>query len=133
MLVSDSNVSANDVNVALAEETNHWRIQNSVMSQANEWSVYVLGPANDQVISGTRFEGSQQGAVRLGSYGAVLMNNRFESNNDGAGEASIGVLVDSDAQRTRIISNIFSTDTVFDQGEDTVCLANIFEGALGCE
>ncbi len=133
VLISDSNVSANDINVALATDTNHWRIRDSVMSQANEWSVYILGPANDQVISGTRFEGSQQGAVRLGSYGAVLMNNRFESNNDGAGEGSIGVRVDSGAQRTRIISNIFSTDTVVDQGEDTVCLANIFEGVLGCE
>ena len=70
--------------------------------------------------------------MRLGSYGAMLMNNRFESNNDGAGGPSIGVQVDPGAQRTRIISNIFSTDTVVDQGEDTVCLANIFEGTLGC-
>lgn len=68
----------------------------------------------------------------MGSYGAVLINNRFESNNDGDGGDSIGVLVDSDAQRTRIMSNIFSTDTVVDAGEDTVCLGNIFEGVLGC-
>ena len=68
-----------------------------------------------------------------GSMRFLLAGMLFESNNDGAGGPSVGVLVELGAQRTRIISNIFSTDTVVDQGEDTVCLANIFEGALGCE
>lgn len=124
VLVQHSNISANDINVAIAENSNSWRLRDSVLSQASSWSIYVRGPANDHLISGNRFESSVEGAIRLETYGAMVMNNRFESN------GGVGVLVTANGESSRIIGNIFSSDTIIDQGMDTLCLGSIIPGPL---
>ena len=119
--IDHSNISLNTYNVAMSEGTTNWRLRDSVMNQAGAWSVRIAPPSNDHLISGVRFEGSGQGALLLGSYGTMLMNNRFESNG-GFGD---GILVTSLAQQTRILANLFSSDSVVDQGEGTECAFNI--------
>ncbi len=128
VLVQHSNFSSNDINVAIGDNGNGWRLRDSVFSQAGSWSAWVLGPANDHLFSGNRFEGSVDGAIRLETYGTMVMNNRFESN------GGVGVLVAPTGESSRIFGNIFSSDTVDDQGLDTFCQGNIIPGPpLACE
>lgn len=123
--VEDSVFYDNAFNLVLHEGAMHWRVRDSVIGQAL-YGVKVFGPAdgpglwgNDHVFEGSRFEGSLLGAMRLGSYGTVVMNNRFESNGPN------GVVVAPQATGTRVIANIFSTDVVHDGGTDTMCGFNI--------
>lgn len=130
--ISRSNISNNGTNVRVGEQCNGWRVRDNVLSRATGWGVYVTAASeyragfgsNDLLLDGNRMESNGQGAVRLGSYGAMLVHNRFESNN------ALGVLVDGSASSSRLLTNVFSTDVVVDLGVDTVCAYSI--GNPGC-
>lgn len=131
--VDESTFYGNNFNIMIHRNANHWSVRDSTLSLATHYSVKIFGPSdgpgtwnNDHVFSGVRFEGSGLGAMLLGSYGAMLMNNRFESN------GTEGVSLTTSATGTRIISNIFSTDVVHDQGQGTKCGLNINLPAGSC-
>ncbi|WP_197041562.1 NosD domain-containing protein [Chondromyces apiculatus] len=124
--VSDSTFYANAFNVMIYNNANHWRVRDSALSLATFYSVKVFGPSdgvrpgnNDHLFSGNRFEGSLMGAMMLGSVGTMLMNNRFESN------GLNGVRILPSASDTRVVGNLFSTDTVHDSSASTKCGFNI--------
>lgn len=131
--VDQSTFYGNEFNVMIHKNANHWSVRDSTLSLAARYSVKIFGPSdgpgdwnNDHVFSGVRFEGSGLGAMQLGSYGAMLMNNRFESN------GNHGVTLTSSASGTRVISNLFSTDVVHDLGQGTKCGFNIGLPAGSC-
>ena len=131
--VDRSTFYANAFNVMIHRNANHWSIRDSTLGLATFYSVKIFGPAdgpgdwnNDHVFSGVRFEGSGLGAMMLGSYGAMLMNNRFESN------GSNGVWITPSATGTRVLSNIFSTDMVHNSGQGTRCAFNIGQLSADC-
>ncbi len=130
--VDGSAMYGNGFDIMIHENANHWSVRDSTLGQAF-YAVKIFGPAdgpgqwgNDHVFSGVRFEGSVIGAMRLGSFGAMLTNNRFESN------GANGVTVAPLASGTRILANIFSTDTVHDFGNGTKCGLNINLPAGAC-
>ncbi len=130
--VQSSSIYANAFNVMIHEDANHWVIRDSTLSLG--WiGVKIFGSddgrgvwSNDHVITANRVEGNLIGALRLGSYGAMVMNNRFESN------GYAGVTVTPQATGTRIVANMFSTDTVHDSAADTKCALNIGLAAGSC-
>jgi hypothetical protein len=52
----------------------------------------------------------------------MLMNNRFEQN---GGNGGVGVMIQSTASRTRLISNLFSGNSLIDQGTQTQSFGTI--------
>lgn len=123
VLIGGSNISNNRTNLLLGQETNTWRVRDTILSRAIGWSVIVRGPNNDVVFDGNRLESNQLGAIRVYSLGAVLSNNRFEFN--GAAAGNLGIDVRPSAQHTRILNNIFSSDIFVDAGPGTRCAFNI--------
>jgi hypothetical protein len=123
---------SNAFNIMIHWDANHWSVRDSTVGLAL-LGVKIFGPAdgtpgsNDHVFSGVRFEGSTIGAMRIGAHGTMLTNNRFESNGYQA------VTVASGASDTRVLANIFSTDTVHDYGQGTKCMLNIGLPAGSCE
>jgi len=124
---------ANAFNVMIHRNANRWTFRDSTLGLATLYSVKIFGLSdgpgtwnNDHVFSAVRFEGSGLGAMMLGSYGAMLMNNRFESNGNN------GVWITPSATGTRVLSNIFSTDMVHNSGQGTRCAFNIGQLSTDC-
>jgi hypothetical protein len=46
----------------------------------------------------------------------MLMNNRFEQN---GGNGGVGIMIQSSASRTRLISNLLSGNSLINQGSQT--------------
>ena len=122
----------NDFNIVLHRNAFHWRIRDGIFNQATCWGMYIFGaeddPApppvmngfgwgNDYVVDGCRFEGCGQGGVSIGTYATLLSKNRFEQN---GGVGGIGVRILSSASGTRMMSNIFISNLVIDNGDDTL-------------
>ncbi len=123
VVINQSNISNNRTNLWLGPLANSWRVRDSVLSQAAQWSVRVAGPNNDVLFDGNRLESNHLGAFILNSFGTVLSNNRLEFN--GAGGGWNGILVQPAAQQSRLLNNLFSTDIIVDNGADTRCAFNI--------
>ena len=122
VLIRNSNVSANGINLLLGEQANTWRIRDTIVSQARTWGILVRGPNNDVVIEGSRLESNTAGAIRAYSYGAIIESNRFERNGSQQHRA---IVVESSAQSTRILSNYFSSDYISNYGSATQCAFNL--------
>lgn len=121
-LIYRSNISNNGSNLILGQETNGWRVRDSVLGQAGGWSVMVRGPNNDVLFDGNRLESNLRGGFLLNSFGAVLSNNRLEFN--GAGFGFHGIEVTPAAEQSRLLHNYFSSDVIVDNGTDTRCAFN---------
>jgi len=64
--------------------------------------------------------------VRTNAYGTRIMNTRLEFNGHGSRAPDFqGILVDSNAKKTRILSNLFSSNCIDDLGADTEQAFNI--------
>ena len=138
VFINGSNISNNrDDNIVVGYDANGWRIRDGLVSQAGGWGINVLGPgdaapigivnaSNDLLIDGVRMESNYGGAVRTDAYGTRIINSRFESN--GFGSLALpnrGILVDRDAQETRVLTNLFSSDCIQIENPETQRAFNI--------
>lgn len=125
VFINGCNISNNrGDNLVIGYNSNGWRIRDGLVSQAGGWGINVLGPgdaapiglidsSNDLLIDGVRMESNFRGAVRTNAYGTRITNSRFEYN--GLGSFSLphrGLLVETQAQDARILTNIFSSDCI---------------------
>jgi hypothetical protein len=122
-------VFQNDYNIVMHRNAFHWRIRDCILNQAGCWGLRIFGPqgdpvpangepvyGNDHLVQGCRFESCGVGGALLGSDSAMLMNNRFEQN---GGNGGVGIMIQSTASRTRLISNLFSGNSLINQGSQT--------------
>ncbi|MGJ5819729.1 NosD domain-containing protein [Paludibaculum fermentans] len=138
VFINGCNISNNrGDNLVIGYNSNGWRIRDGIVSQAGGWGINVLGPgddtpiglintSNDLLIDGVRMESNYRGAVRTNAYGTRVTNSRFESN--GLGSMTMphrGLLVESQAQDARILTNIFSSDCIQIQNLSTQRAFNI--------
>jgi len=127
--IDRSSVFQNEYNIVMHRNAFHWRIRDSILNQAGCWGLRIFGPlgdpvpsngepvyGNDHLVQGSRFEGSGVGGAILGSDSAMLMNNRFEQN---GGNGGVGIMIQSSASRTRLISNYLSGNILINQGSQT--------------
>jgi len=122
-------VFQNDYNIVMHRNAFHWRIRDCILNQAGCWGLRIFGPlgdpvpangepvyGNDHLVQGCRFEACGTGGAILGSDSAMLMNNRFEQN---GGNGGVGIMIQSTASRARLISNLFSGNSLINQGSQT--------------
>ena len=147
--IDKSNISLNSVNLELGDNTSSWRIRDSLMSRATEWSIDITSDTSQEhLISGVRFECNGHGttaltgaechnslvdhgggAVRNAGAGVQFTHNRFEGNN-ADGNADVGVNADRDivilpsAKFTRVLSNNIG-GLISDDGVHTECAHNV--------
>ena len=147
--IDKSNISLNGVNLELGDNTSSWRIRDSLMSRALEWSIDITSETSQEhLISGVRFEcnghgtttltGEQchnnpidhgGGAVRNAGAGVQFTHNRFEGNNADS-DADVGINADRDivilrdAKFTRVLSNNID-GLISDNGLHTECDHNV--------
>ena len=128
-------VFQNDYNIVMHRNAFHWRIRDCILNQAGCWGLRIFGPlgdpvpangepvyGNDHLVQGCRFEACGTGGALLGSDSAMLMNNRFEQN---GGNGGVGIMIQSTASRTRLISNLFSGNSLINQGTQTQSFGTI--------
>ncbi len=143
VFVYGSNISNNkNDNIQIGYASNGWRIRDGLVSQAGRWGINVQGPgdakpliigggeewntSNDLLIDGVRMESNSKGGVRTNAYGTRIINTRLEFNGHGSRAPDFqGILVDSDAEKTRILSNLLSSNCIDDLGVDTEQAFNI--------
>jgi hypothetical protein len=128
-------VFQNEYNIVMHRNAFHWRIRDCILNQAGCWGLRIFGPqgdpvpangepvyGNDHLVQGCRFEACGTGGAILGSDSAMLMNNRFEQN---GGNGGVGIMIQSSASRTRLISNILSGNSLINQGTQTQSFGTI--------
>jgi len=148
VFIDSSNISNNvNDNIRVGYASNGWRIRDGLVSQAGNWGINVLGPddakplhlrrdevwdtSNDLLIDGVRMEFNGMGGVRTNAYGTRIINTRLEFNGHGSGAPKFqGILVDSDAEQTRILTNLFSSNCLKDLSASTDQAFNI--GVMPC-
>lgn len=108
--IDQCNIYNNSWNLVLYNEPYHWRVRDCILSQANCCGVRIFG-GNDHLISGCRIESCRQNGAEIGSNSAMFMNNRFEQN---GGVNGTGINILPTATKTRLISNIFSSNRIMD-------------------
>ena len=111
--IDQCNIYNNSWNLVLYNEPYHWRVRDCILSQANCCGVRIFS-GNDHLISGCRFESCGQNGARVGSHSAMFMNNRFEQN---GGVNGIGINILSTATKTRLISNLLSSNRIVDSSD----------------
>jgi len=110
---------ANKVNLQLVRKCDHWRIRDTIITDAPEWGVDVaaditingakiLGTVADLLISGCFFRNNKAGAIRIQpgdpdkpTFGVFIFGNGFVKN------AGVAVNVVAVNAGTRIIGNFF--------------------------
>ena len=124
--INHSNISLNDYNIVMGDCTTNWRIRDSIVKQASFWGVRLSAKSNDHVLVGNRIEDNSMGAILNGSYGAMILNNRFEGNGS-TNPINPGVAIwnVTPAMETRIVMNLFSSDRTHDSGKNSQCSLNI--------
>jgi hypothetical protein len=146
VFINGSNISDNrGDNIRVGYLANSWRIRDGIVGRAGGWGINVLGAgddtpleivengnritvngSNDLLIDGVRMEFNFRGAVRTNTYGTRVTNTRMEGN--GKGNFSLpnaALLVDTKADQTRILTNLFSGNCIEDKGTGTQRAFNI--------
>ncbi len=143
VFIHGSNISNNvNDNIQVGYASNGWRIRDGLVSQAGNWGINVLGPgdakpvnagdrelwrtSNDLLIDGVRLESNSKGGIRTNAYATRIINTRLEFNGHGSGAPNYhGVLVDQSAEKTRILTNILSSNCIHNLGSETEQAFNI--------
>lgn len=122
VFAENCNVSGNrTANYLLTNSSNSWRIRGGICSQAGRYGIEIL-LGNNNVIDGVRMESNQLAAIRTNTDSTHITHNRFERN---------GVLIDTDATATTLISNYYSSSRVTDvsRARSTLRLDNGYAGS----
>lgn len=122
--IAHSNISNNHVNLHLRRLANTWRVRDSILSQASDWSVLIRA-SNGALFDGNRFESNWQGGIDVDSDYVLMSNNRFEQN--GGGNSNEGIRIGPESLDARVVTNIFSASTLTDAGVGTHCLFNALD------
>lgn len=143
VFINGSNISNNEQdNIRIGYASNSWRIRDGLVSQAGRWGINILGPgdarplkigrnetwntSNDLLIDGVRLESNATGGIRSNAYGTRVTNTRLKFNGHGTGATGYhGILVDSGAEQTRLLTNLFSSNCIEDLGLETEQAFNI--------
>jgi len=128
ILVDRSLIHNNGFNVVMGNGSNAWRVRDTVMSQSGLISVVIGATALGNLVSGGRLENNPVTAIHLQGQQTVIESSWFEGNGPGFGDHGIEVLAAAD--QIRIVSNLFSSEDILDQGANTQTCFNTDDNAM---
>jgi hypothetical protein len=121
--VEGSSVHNNAFNIVIGNNTTAWRVRDSVASQGL-MGVHMSATARGHLLSGGRIESNWGPGVRIDGSMNVVENTSFEGN--GAFASTLyGIWVTGEAQKTRILGNLFSSQLLGDAGAETRACYNM--------
>ena len=123
ILVDGSSIHNNAFNIVIGDNTTAWRVRDSVASQGL-MGVHMSPTARGHLLSGGRIESNWGPGVRIDGSMNVVENTWFEGN--GAFASTLyGIWVTGEAQKTRILGNLFSSQLLGDAGAETRACYNM--------
>lgn len=123
IFISNSSIHGNGFAVMMGEDTTTWRVRDSVMNQG--WiGIVISATARGHVISGTRIEANAVTGVFVNGSMNVIESSWFEGNGtlprgSSPGPTHHGIRITNLAQKTRVLSNVFSSQLIGDAGTET--------------
>lgn len=127
IFVDQSSVHNNAFNIVMGDNTTAWRIRDSVTSQGL-LGIQMSASARGHLVSGGRVESNWGPGIRIDGAMNVVENTWFEGNGTFF-DTKHGVWVTNEAQKTRILANLFSSQLIGDDGVETQkCFNTSFAG-----
>jgi hypothetical protein len=117
IFVNDSSLHNNAFNIVMGDDTTTWRVRDSVASQGL-MGVHIGATARAHLLSGLRIESNWGPGVRIDGAMNVVENSQFEGNG-GFADTNYGIWVTSQAMKTRILANVFSSQVIANAGVET--------------
>ena len=117
IFINHSSAHNNAFNIVMGDNTTSWRVRDTTASQGL-MGVHMSPTARGHVVSGGRIESNWGPGVRIDGAMNVVENTWFEGNGL-FGATHNGVWVTSQAQKARILANVFSSQTIADTGLET--------------
>jgi hypothetical protein len=128
IFVDKSAIHNNGFNVVIDDGSTAWRVRDTTMNQSGLFGVVIGGLAVGNFISGGRIESNPVAGIRVMGLQNVIETTWFEGNGIGFGDHGIHVM--SSADQTRILSNLFSSEDILDQGSSTQICFNTDDNAF---
>ncbi|HXU45257.1 MAG TPA: right-handed parallel beta-helix repeat-containing protein [Thermoanaerobaculia bacterium] len=129
--IEESDIHNNGFNLVLGEDTTAWRVRDTVLNQSGLIGAVLLPTSRGNLISGGRVESNPITGVYLRGPQNTIENGWFEGNGIGFGDH--GIRVAPSADQSHVLSNLFSTEDVLDQGTRTkICFNSEDEVANNC-
>lgn len=123
IFISNSNFHGNAFAVMMGEDTTTWRVCDSVLSQGLI-GVVIAATARGHVITGARIEANDVTGVFVNGSMNVIESSWFEGNGTlprwpSPGPTHHAIRITNLAQKTRVLSNVFSSQLIGDAGTET--------------
>jgi hypothetical protein len=117
VFVDQSSLHDNAYNIVMGDDTTSWRVRDTGTSRGL-LGVHIGPTARGHLVSGGRIESNWGPGVRIDGWGNVIENTWFEGN--GAFFSTLyGVWLTGQAQKNRVLSNVFSSQIIGDGGVET--------------
>lgn len=118
--VTNCNIHDNGFNVMMGENTTTWRLRDSYIS-AGLVGVAMMPTARAHVVSGAIIERNLATGVWINGAMNVIESSWFEGNGTlpPAAPSLLGVRITGLAQKTRVLSNVFSSQLIGNAGAET--------------
>jgi hypothetical protein len=129
IFISNSSIHGNGFALTMGEDTTTWRVRDSVMNQ-NLIGAVITATARGHVISGARIEANSVTGVYVNGSMNVIESSWFEGNGtlpQGSSPEPThhGIRITNLAQKTRVLSNVFSSQLIGDEGTETQSCFNM--------
>jgi hypothetical protein len=119
IFVDGSAIHNNATNIVIGQDTTAWRIRDTVTSQGLI-GIQIRSTGRGHVVSGGRVEGNSSSGIQVAGAMNVIENTWFEGNG-----GVTAIFVTGQAQKTRILGNLFSSQLVSDLGTETQMCFNM--------
>jgi hypothetical protein len=128
IFVDKSLIHNNGFNVIIGDGSTAWRLRDTTLNQSGLIGLVISPLAVGNFFSGGRVESNPLTGIHVQGLQNVIETTWFEGNGIGFGDH--GIKVATGADQTRILSNLFSSEDVLDQGTSTQICFNTDDNAF---
>lgn len=123
IFVDHSNLHDNAFNIVMGDNTTTWRVRDTVTNQGL-MGISMSATARGHLVSGGRIERNWGPGIRVDGSMNVVEGTWFEGNGQFF-NSHHGIWVTGQAQKTRILANLFSSQLIGDSGAETQACFNM--------
>ena len=123
IFVDHSSLHNNAFNIVMGDNTTTWRVRDTVANQGLI-GISMSTTARGHLVSGGRIEGNWGPGIRVDGSMNLIEGTWFEGNGQFF-NSKHGIWVTGQAQKTRILANLFSSQLIGDSGGETQACFNM--------
>ena len=123
IFVEGSSLHNNAYNIVMGDDTTSWRVRDTIASQGLI-GIQINATGRGHLVSGGRIENNFGPGIRVDGAMNVIESTWFEGNGKFA-NTLYGVWVTSQASKTRILSSLFSSQLIGNNGAETRACYNM--------